>query len=240
MAITFFAIIGSALYRASKSSPALAEKLKKFVLDLRNQIRLKQASTMVQIMDVVSRLSLHSPSLFQLSFTFLIILVSWPFSFQPPCLEFVYVPTSFQGFSLFTLTQALIYFLLGLYGYKRQSNRLSKDFCRSMQIVAGLLHICSALILLASKLRAVELKDRILKLSGTPEEAFADVIELFIEGSLQGLFVIIEATIMNGQLKNWSRECAKLEEDYRTGDDGLKAIMETEEYQLKVSIEGDQ
>ena len=45
---------------------------------------------------------------------------------------------------------------------------------------------------------------------------------------------------MNAQLKNWSRECAKLEEDYRTGDDGLKAIMETEEYQLKVSIEGDQ
>jgi len=50
MAITFFAIIGSALYRASKSSPALAEKLKKFALNLRNQIRLKQASTMVQIM----------------------------------------------------------------------------------------------------------------------------------------------------------------------------------------------
>jgi len=40
MALTFFAIIGAALYCASKSSPALAERLKKFALNLRNQIRL--------------------------------------------------------------------------------------------------------------------------------------------------------------------------------------------------------
>ena len=112
MAITFFAIIGTALYRASKSSPTLGEKLKKFALNLRNQIRLKQASTTVQIMGVVSRLSLPFPSWFEPSFTFLIILVTWPFSFQPACLEFVYVPTSSQGFSLFTLTQALVFGLV--------------------------------------------------------------------------------------------------------------------------------
>jgi len=90
-----------------------------------------------------------------------------------------------------------------------------------MQIVAGLLHICSALILLASTLRAVELKDKILDIGGNVDEAVAEVIELFIEGSLQILFVIIEATVMHAQLKNWSRVYAKLEEDYRTGGDGL-------------------
>jgi len=52
MALTFFAIIGA----------ALAEKLKKFALNLRNQIRLKQASTMVQMMSIVSRLSSPFPS----------------------------------------------------------------------------------------------------------------------------------------------------------------------------------
>ena len=192
-------------------------------------------------MGVVSRTSLPFPSWFQLSFTLLIVLVTWPFSFQPACLEFVYAPTSFQGFSLFTLTQALIYFLVGLHGYKWLSNRPSKDFCRSMQIVAGLLYICSALILLASTLKAVELKDRNFNLeSGTAEEIYANFIELFIETSLQVLFVIIEATIMHAQLKNWSREYAKLEEEYRNGDDGMKATMETEEYQLNVSREGDQ
>ena len=148
-----------------------------------------QASTMVQIMGVVSRTSLPFPSWFQLSFTLLIVLVTWPFSFQPACLEFVYAPTSFQGFSLFTLTQALIYFLVGLHGYKWLSNRPSKDFCRSMQIVAGLLYICSALILLASTLKAVELKDRNFNLeSGTAEEIYANFIELFIEASLQGYY----------------------------------------------------
>ena len=237
----FFAIIGTALYRASKNSPALAEKLKKFALNLRNQIRLKQASTMVQIMGVVSRLSVSFPSWFELSFTLLVILVTWPFSFQPACLEFVYAPTSFQGFSLFTLTQTLIYVLAGLYGYEWLSARLSKAFFRNMQIIAGLLHICSALILLASTLRAVELKDRILTLGGkTDEELWAEVMDLVIESCLQILFVIIEATIMHAQLENWSREYAKLEEDYRTGDDGVKVIMETEEYQLNVSGEGDQ
>ena len=110
-----------------------------------------------------------------------------------------------------------------------------------MQIVAGLLYICSALILLASTLKAVELKDRNFNLeSGTAEEIYANFIELFIETSLQVLFVIIEATIMHAQLKNWSREYAKLEEEYRNGDDGMKATMETEEYQLNVSREGDQ
>ena len=196
---------------------------------------------MVQIMGVVSRLSLPFPSWSQLTFTLLIVLVIWPFSFQPACLEFVYVPTSFQGFSLFTLIQALIYFFVGLFGYKWLSNRLYKDFCRSIQIIAGLLHICSALILLASTLRAAELKDKILTLeTGTEEEAYADIMDLVIELRLKILFIIIEATIMHAHLENWSREHAKLEEDYRTVDNGLKAIMETEEYQLKVSREGDQ
>jgi len=131
MAITFFAIIGTALYRASKTSPALAERLKKFALNLRNQIRLKQASTMVQIMGIVSSLSLPFPLWFPPIFILLIVLATWPFSFQPTRLEFVYVPSSFQGLVLFALTQTIIYVLAGLDGYKWLSTRLSKDFCRS-------------------------------------------------------------------------------------------------------------
>jgi len=58
------------------------------------------------------------------------------------------------------------------------------------------------------------------------EGIMTDKIELFIEGLMQGLFMIIEATVMHAQLEKM---------DYRTGDDGLKAIMETKEYQLNVS-----
>ena len=76
--------------------------------------------------------------------------------------------------------------------------------------------------------------------TGTEEEAYADIMDLVIELRLKILFIIIEATIMHAQLENCSREHAKLEENYRTVDNGLKAIMETEEYQLKVSREGDQ
>ena len=76
----------------------------------------------------------------------------------------------------------------------------------------------------------MELKERgvMLPSETNDEEVVQDLRDLFVEAALQIFFMIVEATIMHAQLEDWSREYAKVEDDDRTGDDDLKAIMETD------------
>ena len=77
-------VLGIFLYLTSTRIPAVGSFLARFKLNLRNQIRLKQVSTLFQIMKVVSDLSLQFPSWFSFLFD-LLGTMTVPVALEPAC-----------------------------------------------------------------------------------------------------------------------------------------------------------
>jgi len=77
-------VLGILLYLTSKRIPAEGSFLARFNLNLRNQVCLKQVSTLFQIMKVVSDLSLQFPSWFSFLFD-LLGTMTVPVALEPAC-----------------------------------------------------------------------------------------------------------------------------------------------------------
>ncbi|GMI35328.1 hypothetical protein TrRE_jg8496, partial [Triparma retinervis] len=232
--LTGFAFVAAVLYRLSKKYPAVATQLKNCTFNIENQIRVKQVSTFFQVMGIVASLGMPLPSWFRLSFENLIVFVTWPFSFQPACIELIDVRTSTRGLLLFVLTMCFTYGLRRLYHIKLLRQCLPLSLFKNAQVAAGIIFSVSSIMLLTSTLRTTELKDGIFHLQGDTNAALmAEIYSLVMETCMQVCFMVTEATIIHSQLKNWGRRYKELEKYHREGDEGVKRRMETVEYQLE-------
>lgn len=164
--LTGFAFVAAVLYRLSKKYPAVATQLKNCTFNIENQIRVKQVSTFFQVMGIVASLGMPLPSWFRLSFENLIVFVTWPFSFQPACIELIDVRTSTRGLLLFVLTMCFTYGLRRLYHIKLLRQCLPLSLFKNAQVAAGIIFSVSSIMLLTSTLRTTELKDGIFHLQG--------------------------------------------------------------------------
>jgi len=172
--LTCFALVAAAIYRLSNKYQALATQLKKCAFNIENQIRVKQVSTFFQVMGIVASLGMPLPSWFRFSFETLVVFVTWPFSFQPACIELVDVRTSTRGLLMFVLTMCFTYGLRGLYHIKWLRQRLPLSLFKNAQVAAGIIYSVSSIMLLTSTLRTIELKDGIFYLQGDTYEGKLD------------------------------------------------------------------
>lgn len=232
-------IFGSAiaLYFIAIKSPAFKALLSRFKPNLRNQIRIKQLSTLFQVMKVVSSLNLSLPSWF-ISFFEALLLFTLPVSIEPACVSFISVPTSVNGALVFISGLGVSFTLRELYRIKGLRQVLPNKFFINAQIVSGVLFSTFGVVAITQTFKATEIQEQLILISSSssPNEATALIIALMKELAMQLTFVALEVFFILMMFSRWGEHYAEIEREYSQLDEREKDATEDANYQLENMI----
>lgn len=229
--------LGTLLYLASVRIPALKSFLARFKLNLRNQVRLKQVSSLLQIMKVVSNLSLQFPSWFPSLFDLLAV-ATVPIALEPACVTWFELPTGPKGFSIFLAAMGTVAALRDLFRIPFLKRILPGTFFVHAQLAAGLLFVSCPVMVLDATFSSSELRTRIVSLGSStdPDEAFEEAQSLLVDMIIQALLMIVEAALMVGMLDRWGTRYAEVEALCRDSNPSEREEMKEVDYQLQRRI----
>ena len=233
-------IFGSAiaLYFIAIKSPAFKALLSRFKPNLRNQIRIKQLSTLFQVMKVVSSLNLSLPSWF-ISFFEALLLFTLPVSIEPACVSFISVPTSVNGALVFISGLGVSFTLRELYRIKGLRQVLPNKFFINAQIVSGVLFSTFGVVAITQTFKATEIQIQLILISSSSSstnEVVLLIIALVMEVAMQLTFVALEVFFILTMFSRWGEHYAEIEREYSQLDEREKDATEDANYQLENMI----